>query len=88
VTDQELYDTYRGFAFAVAFRMRRSYRLPDEDAEDIASTALAFLLQSRPKIDFSQHGGDPFCKRVILKDGADSASQAWLHDQPGRTCRL
>jgi DNA-directed RNA polymerase specialized sigma24 family protein len=79
VTDQELYDTYRGFAFAVAFRMRRSYRLADEDAEDIASTALAFLLQSRPKIDFSQNGGEPFCKRVILNASLNALKQLRKH---------
>jgi RNA polymerase sigma factor (sigma-70 family) len=77
VTDEELYEKYSGYAHAIAFKMRRSYRLSQEDAEDIASSALAFLLIQRKKVDFTKHENvvDRFCSLVII----NAARNALLH---------
>jgi hypothetical protein len=55
------------YAFSIAQKMAGSYRLTQEDVEDIASAGLTQLLFQAHKIDFSQPHAMSFvyCRTII-----------------------
>lgn len=65
VTGEELYSKNYRYARTIAYRMKRSYRLSQEGAEDITSHSLTVLLSQKSKIDFSQHESALGCSATV-----------------------